>query len=148
MFISCREHSCDPLWNFSGITKRNSAGILVSHDDGDWTLKDKWGNREIELFDKDYNTDCYPPYTYSILAYPNPTKGEFQLVFDKSNATQVDIRLVDFDCRVLVSHDGIRSNSIGLQSGNYTRNGIVRLYYKFIEDGCEYQGHGDIQIEL
>ena len=119
----------------------------MQHDKDDWTLRDKWIEGENNLFDTIYKTDCYPSSAFSIVAYPNPTPGEFQLIFSKTLYTIVDIRLVDAECNVLVSRTGINSNSIGLHSGNLKKNGIIRLYYKFIEDGCEYQGHGDIQIE-
>lgn len=116
-------------------------------DKGDWGLKDKWSEREQALFETLYKIDCYPPSTFSIVAYPNPTDGVFQLAFNKSNATQVDIRLVDSGCRILLSHDAIKKNTIGLSAVDFDGNGIIRLYYKFIEDGCEYQGHGDIEIK-
>ncbi len=144
---SCKEDDCNPLMNFSGITERDDRGKLLTADTKDWTLKDKWSDHEKHLFSSTHKTNCFPPSHFSIMAYPNPTEGTFQVNFSKSEATKVEIRLVDFDCRTLISVDDIESNSIGLEPGNFEGTGIVRLYYKFIEDGCEYQGHGDIQIQ-
>lgn len=98
------------------------------------------------LFDKTYNTKCAPPSHFTIVAYPNPTTGQFQVTFNKTVPTRVDLRLIDSECRTITSRDGIESNSFAFQAGSGKKEGMVRLYYKFIEDGCEYQGHGDIQI--
>lgn len=144
---SCREDGCNPMVNFSGITERDDAGKLLSVDEHDWKFKDHWKEPEKALFDKSYNSDCVAPSNFTIMAYPNPNEGTFQIAFNKSAATKVDLRLVDFDCRRLISVDDITSNSIALQPENYNKDGIVRLYYRFIEDGCEYQGHGDIMIK-
>lgn len=146
LLSSCREDGCNPMLNFSGITERDENGKLITTDENDWKLKDHWQQRERALFDKAYDNTCVAPPNFSVMAYPNPNQGTFQIVFNKSNATTVDLRLVDFDCRRLITVDGITSNSIALQPENYNKEGIVRLFYRFIEDGCEYQGHGDIMI--
>ena len=143
---SCKENTCNPLLNFKGITSRDDTGALLEADPNDWKLQDTWGRHEIELFDTVYNAECFPPSHFSIMAYPNPTSGPFQLTFNKTEASSIDIRLVDFDCRTLIYIDGIKNNSIGLEPSSFGKSGIVRLYYRFVEDGCEYRGHGDIQI--
>ena len=144
--MGCKENTCNPLLNFKGITSRDDIAKLLKTDPNDWKLTDTWGRHEIELFDTVYNAECFPPSHFSIMAYPNPTSGPFQLIFNKTEASSIDIRLVDFDCRTLIYIDGIKNNSVALEPSNFNKPGIVRLYYRFVEDGCEYRGHGDIQI--
>ena len=143
---SCRKYGCDSDHIFAGITERDESGKLLKNDDSDWTLKDKWGDREEALFDKTYNTTCFPPSHFTITAHPNPTTGQFQVSFTKTEATHLDIRLVDSDCNVISSHDRISANSIGLGVKPAEKSKILRVYYRFVEDGCEYQGHGDIMV--
>ena len=145
LFISCKKYGCDSEFIFDGITERDERGQLIKDENADWTLKDKWGDTEKSLFDTTYNTTCYAPSKYTISVHPNPTSGPFQVNFTKSAAMHVDMRLVDADCNVITSIDDIRANSYGMQV-NLDKSKIVRLYYRFIEDGCEYQGHGDILV--
>jgi hypothetical protein len=147
MSSSCREGSCDPLNSFNGITQRDDSGKLIKEDKMDWKFGDKWEEREQSLFPTNLDNTCIPPPRYTIIAYPNPTSGSFNVMFNKGDYTKVDLRLVDFDCRTLISIDDFEDNSIGLEPANIGKKGIVRLYYRFVEDGCEYQGHGDIRIE-
>ncbi|HUR29830.1 MAG TPA: hypothetical protein VMZ69_00290 [Saprospiraceae bacterium] len=146
LFQSCgKETDCKAFSGFSGITERDKWGILLKADNNDWSFRDHWGNKELALFDTTYKTNCFPPSSFTISVYPNPTDGVFNVVFQKTVPTKVDLRLVDSKCTTIVYHDHIEKNTIGLQAGDI-KNDIVRLYYKFIEDGCEYEGHGDVQI--
>lgn len=147
MAFSCAHDNCNGIGKFSGITQRDDSGKLISRDNDDWNLHDHWDEAELALFEKTYKTNCTPPSHFTITAYPNPTTGQFQVLFNKTNATRVDLRLVDSECNVLTARDGIESNSFGMQAKSNKPNGVARLYYKFIEDGCEYEGHGDIRIE-
>ena len=142
----CKEDSCSSLSGFSGITERDDFGKLIKTDENDWTLKDHWSSAESGLFEKAYRTDCVPPSSFAITAHPNPTNGPFQVNFSKTDYTKVDLRLVDSNCNIILSHDNIQSNTLGMQAGG-VKDGVVRLYYKFVEDGCEYEGHGDIKLE-
>jgi hypothetical protein len=144
---SCAPDTCKGIGKFSGITERDDNGKLMSQDKNDWTLHDHWNDDEHALFDKTYKTNCAPPSNFTITAYPNPTKGQFQVSFNKTSATRVDLRLIDSDCNILTSRDGLQSNSFGMQAKTKKKNGMVRLYYRFLEDGCEYEGHGDVRIE-
>lgn len=145
-FSSCRKYGCDSEFMFAGITERDESGKLVKNDDSDWSLNDKWGDQEKALFDTTYNTTCFPPSHFTITAHPNPSTGQFQVRFTKTAATHLDIRLVDSDCNIISSQDRISANSIGLGVKAVEKSKIVRLYYRFVEDGCEYQGHGDIMV--
>ena len=148
IFASCRENSCNPLSAFTGVTTRDASGTLIEDDPVDWKLNEtNWGPAEEQLFDSTYSTDCLASSKYTIIAYPNPTSGAFNVMFSKGDYAKVDLRLVDFDCRTLISINGIEDNSIGLEPSGFGQKGVVRLYYKFIEDGCEVRGHGDIRIE-
>ncbi len=146
-FISaCNETDCSALNSFSGITERDESGKLIRADSKDWTFHDQWSDQEKGLFGSSYKTNCPPPSHFTIMAYPNPTDAQFNITVNKTDATRVELRLVDDDCTTFISLDEMRSNSIGLQPEGFKQHGLVRLYYKFIEDGCEYQGHGDIHI--
>ena len=147
LLFSCAGNNCNGIGKFSGITQRDDTGKLLSLDKNDWTLRDHWNDAELALFDKTYKTNCTPPSNFTITAYPNPTTGQFQVTFNKTTATRVDLRLVDSECNILTARDGIEGNSFGMQASSSKKNGVARLYYKFIEDGCEYEGHGDIRIE-
>ena len=145
--ISCKKNGCGIFTTFSDFTERDPYSTLIRNDPDDWTLKDHWDEWEMNLFDTTYKTNCVAPSNFSIVAYPNPTSGPFQLSFSKTRATKVDYRLIDDECNVIASRDDITGNAMGLQAGAI-KDGIVRLYYRFVEDGCEYQGHGDIMIKL
>jgi len=144
--ISCRNKDCNDIRNFSGITERDDNGKLLKADKNDWTLRDHWTDGEMDLFDTTYNIKCPAPSHFTIIAYPNPTSGQFQVIFNKTVPTRVDLRLIDSECGIVSTHNGIETNTFAFQAGSGKKDGMVRLYYKFIEDGCEYQGHGDIQI--
>jgi hypothetical protein len=147
IFSSCRKYGCDSADIFSGITERDENGQLIKSDDNDWKLKDSWGDQEQALFDKTYDKTCFLPSHFTISVHPNPTPGPFQVSFTKTAATHLDLRLVDSDCNVITSKDNLTANAMGMQVNTEEKSKIVRLYYRFVEDGCEYQGHGDIMIK-
>ena len=148
LFIhACDSHNCNTSL-FTGITARDYNGNLLSGPDpDDWNFDEDWGKSVSNLFDSNFDTDCNPPYPYAIFAYPNPCDGTFALTFDKDSVTSVELRLVNFVCGTLVTLDDITERNIFIQPENNDQKGIVRLYYKFVRDGCEFRGHGDISIE-
>jgi hypothetical protein len=49
---------------------------------------------------------------------------------------------------VLVSKENIKSSLMfDTTSWKKKNNDIVRVYYKIIDNNCEFRGHGDIMIE-
>jgi len=145
---SCSGTNCQELGNFSGITERDDKGVLLSEDKDDWTLNDHWNEQQLALFDTTYKTDCLPSSHFTIYAYPNPTEGQFQVKFNKTTATKIDLRLIDSDCNIISSQNDIEDNSYGLRATADKDGEVLRLYYRFIEDGCQYEGHGDIMVRL
>ena len=101
--LSCgKETSCNSFSGFSGIAERDRWGILLKDDKNDWRFNDHWSKKELALFKKTYKTNCFPPSHFSISVYPNPTDGPFNVVFNKTEPTKVDLRLVDSACNTLV----------------------------------------------
>ncbi|MGB4847155.1 MAG: hypothetical protein WBP41_04515 [Saprospiraceae bacterium] len=144
---SCEEQPCHHDI-FKGLTSTDYDGSALSAaDPDDWTFTDHWDNDIMDLFDSDHDANCEPSFNYSIIAYPNPCNGLFDLHFDKDSSTTVDIRIRNDECDILANIDGVTSNTIQIQSQNNSPQKIVRLYYKFIRNNCEYQGHGDIYFE-
>ncbi|MEO6130294.1 MAG: hypothetical protein ABIQ02_00495 [Saprospiraceae bacterium] len=140
---ACGDTHCNPEL-FTGITLRDYNGSPLSAEDpDDWTFNDNWHEGIRNFFSEQYETNCNPTYTYSIVAYPNPCNGIFALSFGKDSLTKVDIRVVNFVCGTLVSLSTTQHEN-NFQLEPKEENRIVRVYYKFIKEGCEFQGHGDV----
>lgn len=60
--------------------------------------------------------------------------------------TRVELRLVNKYYIMLISVDAMVGN-IKFDFAYLKIKDTERLYYKFIEDSCEFRGHGDILIE-
>ena len=145
--FSCNDDHCF-LSQFSGISSTDANGAQLSAKDvDDWNLDDEWDIRESNLFDSNLDIACIPTFDYVIIAYPNPCNGTFALHLEKDSTTSVELRLVNDDCNTLVKLDGITSNEVHLHPDNEDQIGIARLYYKFIKEGCEFRGHGDISFQ-
>lgn len=151
LFIGCdKDKECDlPL--FSGIAWTNVNGEPMSNPDpDDWTIDDEWNDTEENLFDSDLETNCTPSFDYWISAYPNPipdyNNSFFSLAIGKDSITAVELRIVDRLCNVIHSIDNNVAHNIAFNLQGHEGE-TLRLYYKFIKDGCEFRGHGDIQIE-
>lgn len=60
------------------------------------------------------------------------------------NDARLDLRMVDRSYNLLFSKDSIEVNLISFNLENLVLKDTVRMYYKFVNAGCEYRGHGDI----
>jgi len=132
---------------FSGLTQTDNNGWPVTIDTTDWTTKDIWVKQESDLFLHIYQSNCVPSYVYQIAAYPNPCNGIFSLSFGKQPSTRGEMRLVDENFNTLFSGDSITSSFVMINASDYGIKDTVRLYYKFIENNCEFRGHGDILLK-
>lgn len=143
---SCEEQHCHAS-QFQGISQTDiNGGPLTSPDPDDWNFDDDWDKGLKNLFETDHETNCNPDYNYWIAAYPNPADNVFAIALGKDSLTSVDMRLVNFVCGTEFSIDGFTGDDLQIQVDNGGQSGIMRLYYKFIKDGCEFQGHGDILV--
>lgn len=132
---------------FTGISPTDQNGnIMAAPDSTDWNASDKWGEQEEGLFANNNATNCTPSFDYKIAAYPNPCRYIFNLYLQKNPSTRMELRLVDENFKLLFSSNSITANNIAIQVGTFGIKDTVRLYYKFIENGCELKGHGDILI--
>ncbi len=129
---------------FKGITAKDDNGVPISNDSTDWNIKDSWMDKEKNLFSKHYKTDCQPGFDYLIDLYPNPNNGIFSLYLKMPNDARLDLRMVDRSYNLLFSKDSIEVNLISFNLENLVLKDTVRMYYKFVNAGCEYRGHGDI----
>jgi hypothetical protein len=145
LFSSCEKE--DLVIHFTGISKTDAIGSPLSIDSTDWNVDDIWSFREADLFNSQYESSCTPSHNYFAIAYPNPNNGVFALHFNKIFSTRVELRLVDENFTTLILNDSVTQDDIHLNAGTFGIHDTVRLYYKFIENNCEFRGHGDIIIE-
>jgi hypothetical protein len=133
---------------FTGISPKDQNGNTVAApDSNDWNTSDVWADQEEALFSNKYTANCTPTTGYNIMAYPNPCRNVFYLDLRKNPSTRMELRLVDENFKVLFSSDSITENNLAVQAGALGIKGTVRLYYKFIENNCEFKGHGDVLIQ-
>ncbi len=121
--------------------------MKLSDDPTDWTFTDKWSTKEAGLFQSSYQTTCSPDASYEILVYPNPNNGVFTLSVKKPLNAKLEIRLVDKNFKTLIANDEIVSSTIQLNASTFGIKGVVRLYYKLVDNNCEFRGHGDVKIQ-
>lgn len=129
--------------NFGGITTTDVQGVPILIDSTDWNTDDSWNDKEAKLFNKKFKTDCLPGFEYFIGIFPNPNNGNFMVILDKPDNAIFDLRLVDRTYNVVLSKDSVASKQFNLNLTNITKD-TFRMYYKFINAGCEFRGHGDI----
>jgi hypothetical protein len=149
--FSCKKENGDKNQSFvfSGITSTNNTGEIISLDTNDWKTIETWTNNENSLFTEKKELWCISTtINYSIIAYPNPCNGIFNLHISMPDEARLAFRIVDKDFKVLVSRDSIFSTSMAINLSDLNiSNDIVRIYYKFFGPDCELKGHGDIKIE-
>lgn len=151
LISNCKQENVSPQIEkkiyFTGLTKTDIAGDIITNDATDWKANDTWVKQESDLFTSSYQTTCNPSHNYKIIAFPNPGNGIFFLFIDKTPSTRVALRLVDENFKVLISNDSITQTNIAFDAQRFGIKDTVRLYYMFIENNCEFKGHGDILIQ-
>jgi hypothetical protein len=151
LISSCKEKADNPPAGskiyFSGLTQTDYNGWPITVDSTDWKTGDTWVKQETDLFTTIYQTDCTQGFDYIIRQYPNPCDGIFTLSFGKPVSTRLELRLVDKNFHLLFSNDSILGNAVQLDSKSFGIKDTLRLYYKFIENNCEFKGHGDILVK-
>ncbi|MBK7227067.1 MAG: hypothetical protein WBB17_08160 [Saprospiraceae bacterium] len=154
LFISCeKEKESEDKISFTGITKTDEQGFVISEDTTDWKFNDKWIDEEINLFASQYNRNCQKTFDYKIIVFSNPNKGKFLINTKMPNTAMTEFRLVDKKFNKIISLDSIvtsdtfNSKDIAFNVNSFNKKGMLRLYYKIIENNCEFQGHGDILVE-
>lgn len=132
---------------FSGLTQTDINGWPVSTDTSDWRTDDTWLKQESDLFSNIYQSSCTQTYANTIRQYPNPCIGFFSLSFEKQESTRLELRLVDKSFNPLYSNDSILGNAVQFDASKFGIKDTIRLYYKFIQNNCEFRGHGDILVK-
>lgn len=131
---------------FSGILVRDAKGLPLSPvDPDDWNIKDTWVEQEISLFGSNFRTDC-PATDYEIIAYPNPAIDKASIHVYKPDSVRLAIRIVDKNFKTLFAKDSLYSKINMVDFSAFGITDTVRVYYKFINGGCEFRGHGDVVI--
>jgi len=152
LFISCVKESTDNI-AFTGITKTDEQGFIISKDTTDWRFTDIWKDKEINLFTSQNSSNCQKTFDYKIIVFPNPNKGYFFINTKMPNSSMAEFRLVDEKFNKIISLDSIVTSDtfnfkdILFDVRSFNKKGMLRLYYKIIEDNCEFRGHGDILVE-
>lgn len=154
LIISCtKENTSEDKITFTGITKTDIQGYIISKDSTDWNFNDLWSDQETNLFTSRNNRNCLNTMDYNIIASPNPNNGIFMITTVMPKTSLAEFRLVDEKFNKLVSLDSIFTKDtfnykrILINVTSFNKKGILRLYYKMIENNCEAIGHGDILIE-
>ncbi|PWJ43701.1 hypothetical protein [Sediminitomix flava] len=135
-------------FKFEGFTYRDPVGNILSIDPTDWNFTDNWNSQEHALFEESKQTCILNNDMLRILAFPNPIVSDFNLQIDKNNESLFSYRVVDQNFNLYFSGDSITDQSIRfkLKENIDVKGNILRVYYKVIEENCEYIGHGDIEI--
>ncbi len=153
--ISCEPKDGDDIV-FEGIMYTDEYGNMMrAPDPSDWTLTDKWVEKEENLFaEKKENVCSYEDDEFKIYAFPNPCQRETRVLLKMPDQFTCSYRIVDQDFNVLISVDNetieppaeVKIIDIDL-SGFDLPTDMVRVYYKFFGADCELKGHGDIQVD-
>jgi len=151
VFVSnCKDETVNPLAEtkiyFKGIAETDVKGWQITLDNTDWKTNDTWVKQEFDLFKASYQSGCVQSFKNEIAAYPNPGTGFFSLQLSKLASTRVEFRLVDENFQTLISSDTLTNSSIHFDIRDFGIKDTLRLYYRFIENNCEFRGHGDILI--
>jgi len=148
---NCKDEAVNPPAEtkiyFKGITETDHNAWPITVDSTDWRTDDVWLKQESDLFTQIHQSGCAQSYDNKVHQYPNPSIGIFNLVFEKSAETRLELRLVDKSFILLYSNDSILGNHLVFDSKVFAVKDTLRLYYKFIENNCEFMGHGDILIQ-
>ncbi|WP_159476091.1 hypothetical protein [Dyadobacter sp. 3J3] len=151
-FFSCNQNDPGDLVktpekiSFSGILVRDERGLPLSEvDPDDWNIKDTWVEQEMSLFGSNLKTNC-PATDYEIIGYPNPTRGQTAIHVYKPDSVRLAIRIVDKNLKTLFAKDSLYSKINLVDFSAFGITDTVRVYYKFINGGCEFRGHGDVVI--
>ncbi|GLU56568.1 hypothetical protein [Dyadobacter frigoris] len=151
-FFSCNQNDPEDLVKtpekitFSGILLRDERGLPLSEvDPDDWNIKDTWVEQEISLFGSNLKTNC-PATDYEIIAYPNPVKDKAAIHVYKPDSVRLAIRIVDKNFKTLFAKDSLYTKINMIDFSAFGITDTVRVYYKFINGGCEFRGHGDVVI--
>lgn len=151
LISSCKEKADNPRAEskiyFTGLTQTDNIGWPITVDSTDWKTNDTWVKQEADLFTSTYQTDCIQAFDNKIYQYPNPCSGTFILSFSKPETTRLELRLVDKNFKLVFSVDSIIGNTVQFNANAFGIKDTLRLYYKFIENNCEFRGHGDILIK-
>jgi len=146
----CKEEDIQPVAEkiyFTGLTQTDIYGWPLTIDTSDWKTTEIWVKQETDLFANVYQSGCVQSYNNQITVYPNPSYGNISFALDKLVSTRVEMRLVDEDFKTLFSIDSITSSYITFNGMDFGIKDTIRVYYKFIENNCEFNGHGDILIK-
>ncbi len=131
---------------FTGITTTNNLGVILSTDTTDWKFNEEWKPQESGLFTSNYPTACQPGFNYRFTGFPNPAKDIFALSPSLPTSARIELRVVDQQFNKLLSMDSLRG-PVMIRGSDWNVKGMVRVYYKLIDNNCEFRGHGDILIE-
>lgn len=131
---------------FSGISRTNNFGVVLSADTTDWKFNDIWKPQESSLFTSNHQSDCKMAFNYRLTSFPNPAKDIVTLNPSLPVSARIELRVVDQNFNKLFSLDSLRG-PIQIRVSEWGIKGIVRVYYKFIDNNCEFKGHGDILLE-
>lgn len=141
LFSSCKKEQT----TFSGVTYRDENGNQIggTPDSEDWHLNDNWNSQEQSLFSGSSNSLCSSSSSIQVMAYPNPNNGIFSVNANIDSTQTISFRIVNQNYEILNSRNVSSSNVMFNVNAS---NQIVRVYYKIIGNGCEYRGHGEVQI--
>jgi hypothetical protein len=155
LFFACNKNTEDDtppespgIIQFKGITSTDENGQIIGNPDTtDWRIDDVWSEEEASLFSSSFDTNCTPSYDYQIGVFPNPCNNVFSVFSDQSENTVLEVRLVTDQLQTLLSDNDLQEGVVQLILFDYDIQDTARLYYRFIEDNCEFRGHGDIVFE-
>jgi hypothetical protein len=147
----------------SGITETDALGYgLGTVDTTDWKIGDIWTDREEALFHTLELTSAQA-YLKSISginlktiqihpASPNPCQTNFNLyIYNGIGVGKFEYVFVNTNLTIISSgvYGAFRTDAnsfyYSLNDSIFKPNNIYRMYYKFIIDGVEFKGHGDIK---
>ncbi len=150
LFANCKkkDNSTGPsIQSYGGISATDANGDKQSNDPTDWTINETWNEKEGSLFAGSYSTGCPATFNYSIIGFPNPATTIFAIGASKTTNATLQMRIVDRNYNVLMSKDTMPDVLYINTSALGGVKDTVRVYYRFIENGCEFRGHGDVVLQ-
>ncbi len=137
-----------PILDFTAITMRDPFGAPMNAEDKtDWCIRNNLNTTELQLF--------YPENSYCgtggafMVAYPNPTTGNFILHFDQSLNEPLVMILVNPNMEVVKEFPELQNQNIAFQlDKSIAPDNYYRIYYSYNPDAeHRYYGSGDLLIE-
>lgn len=148
--------SCDRK-GYKKITEADEAGNIIGDaDPTDWTEDDKWKSGIDELIAQGCDLEGVGTASSVTVnhAFPNPTNGISNIVFEVGDTCLMRFVIVDkyntvYERNCMHLSTGVNFFAFNIAELAVSVGGRYRLYYDFLDESNTvfYKGHGDIHFQ-